>query len=62
MTLSNLCVGDVDTVSDDDGSSGSETPMCDGGVDIVPQDADVLLGRGTKHQLHPGNIRYNGKV
>jgi hypothetical protein len=62
MTMSNLGFGDVDTFSDDDGSSGSETAMCNGGVEIVPQDADVLLGRGTKHQLHPGNMRYNGKA
>jgi hypothetical protein len=62
MTLSNLCFGDIDTFSDDEGSSGSETAMGDGGVEIVPQDADVLLGRGTKHQFHPGNMRYSGKA
>jgi hypothetical protein len=28
--------------------------------EIVPSDDDVLLGRGTKHHLHPGNQRYNG--
>jgi hypothetical protein len=28
--------------------------------EIVPSDNDVLLGRGTKHHLHPGNQRYNG--
>jgi hypothetical protein len=27
---------------------------------IVPRPEDVLLGRGTKHQRHPGNIRYTG--
>jgi hypothetical protein len=27
---------------------------------IVPKDDDVLLGRGTKHNRHPGNLRYNG--
>jgi hypothetical protein len=26
----------------------------------VPKDDDVLLGRGTKHNRNPGNIRYNG--
>jgi hypothetical protein len=62
MTLSNLCIGEIDIVSDDDGSSGSDTAMYGDDVEIVPQDADVLLGRGTKHQLHPGNLRYNGKV
>jgi hypothetical protein len=64
MTLSNLCYGDADAFSDDDGFSGNETAitMCGDDVEIVPQDADVLLGRGTKHQLHPGNLRYNGKV
>jgi hypothetical protein len=42
--------------SDDDGSSVSATAT----EEIVPCDADVLLGRGTKHHLHPGNMRYNG--
>jgi hypothetical protein len=42
--------------SDDDGSSVSGTAT----EEIVPCDADVLLGRGTKHHLHPGNMRYNG--
>jgi hypothetical protein len=27
---------------------------------IVLRPEDVLLGRGTKHQRHPGNIRYTG--
>jgi hypothetical protein len=27
---------------------------------VQPRPADVLLGRGTKHQRHPGNIRYTG--
>jgi DUF2075 family protein len=31
-------------------------------MEIVLNDADVLLGRGTKHQLHPGNIVYNGRI
>jgi hypothetical protein len=60
--LSNLGIVEIDTVSDDDGSSGSDTAMYGGEVEIVPQDADVLLGRGTKHQHHPGNMRYNGKA
>jgi hypothetical protein len=30
-------------------------------MEIVPNDADVLLGRGTVHQQHPGNVVYNGK-
>jgi hypothetical protein len=42
--------------SDDDGSSVNGTTT----EKIVPCDADVLLGRGTKHHLHPGNKRYNG--
>jgi hypothetical protein len=46
--------------SDDGGSSGSiETT---GEKEIAPSDDDVLLGRGTKHHLHPGNQRYNGKA
>jgi hypothetical protein len=28
--------------------------------EIVPSDDDVLLGRGSKHHLHPGNQRYHG--
>jgi hypothetical protein len=60
--LSNLGIVEIDTVSDDDGSSGSDTAMYGGEVEIVPEDADVLLGRGTKHQHHPGNMRYNGKA
>jgi hypothetical protein len=31
-------------------------------MEIVPNDADVLLGRGIIHQQHPGNMRYNGIV
>jgi hypothetical protein len=31
-------------------------------MEIVPNDADVLLGRGIVHQLHPGNMQYNGTI
>jgi hypothetical protein len=30
-------------------------------IEIVPNDVDVLLGRGAKHQCHPGNMIYNGR-
>jgi hypothetical protein len=63
MTLLNRCFADgayQDTVSHDDRSSGSETAMF--GVEIVPKDMDVLLGRGATFQLHPGNMRYNCKA
>jgi hypothetical protein len=31
------------------------------GRGVVPSDNDVLFGRGTKHHLHPGNARFNGR-
>jgi hypothetical protein len=41
------------------------TGLCHGdklAMEIAPNVSDVLLGRGTKHQLHPGNILYNGRT
>jgi hypothetical protein len=46
--------------SDEGGSSISVKTMV--AKEIVPNNDDVLLGRGTKHHLHPGNQRYNGKA
>jgi hypothetical protein len=46
--------------SDKGGSSNSVKTMV--AKEMVPSDDDVLLGRGTKHHLHPGNQRYNGKA
>jgi hypothetical protein len=46
--------------SDKGGSSNSAKTMA--AKEIVPSDDDVLLGRGTKHHLHPGNQQYNGKA
>jgi hypothetical protein len=63
MTLLYRCFVDgayQESISDDDRSSGSEIAMF--GVEIVPEDRDVLLGRGATYQLHPGNMCYNCKA
>jgi hypothetical protein len=45
----------------DDSRRGDVTLHATSGHVVVPSREDVLLGRGVKHQHHPGNVRYNGR-